>query len=83
MVSMAVTGLTGQTWSAFVVSELMTGRVKSSKVGLWAVTRPLEPTGSSDKVSGVVTGLLGQITGSWIETGHIDGSKSDSLTEIR
>ncbi len=38
MVSMAVTGLTGQTWSAFIVSGLMTGKFKGSKAGFWAVT---------------------------------------------
>ncbi len=42
-----------------MVSVFMTGRVKSSRAGLWAVTRLLECTGSSGKVSGVVTGLVG------------------------
>ncbi len=42
-----------------MVSVFMTGRVKSSRAGLWAVTRLPECTGSSGKVSGVVTGLVG------------------------
>lgn len=49
---MAVTGLTRQIWSVFLVSGLMTETVNCSKVGLWAVTRLLEPTGSSGKVFG-------------------------------
>ncbi len=34
--SMAVIGLTGQIWGAFIISEFMTGRVKSSRTGLEA-----------------------------------------------
>ncbi len=33
MASMAVIGLTGQIWGAFIISEFMTGRVKSSRTG--------------------------------------------------
>ncbi len=55
---------TGHTLSAFMVSELMPGRVKSSTAGPWAVTRLLEPKGSSGMVSGVVTGLVRQKTDS-------------------
>ncbi|XP_016414748.1 high affinity immunoglobulin gamma Fc receptor I-like [Sinocyclocheilus rhinocerous] len=36
----------GQTWSVFVVSGLMTDRVKRSTADLWGVTRLLEPSGS-------------------------------------
>ncbi len=57
----------------------MTGRVKSSKAGLWAVTRLLEPTRSSGKVFGVVTGLVGQKTDSCFEIGQTYGSTSDTM----
>ncbi len=43
---------TVETESAFMVSESMTNRVKSSTAGPWAVTRLLEPGESSGKVSG-------------------------------
>ncbi len=44
------------------------------------MTRLLEPTGSSVRVSGVVTGLRGQITGSWIAMGLTE--TSNTLLEI-
>ncbi len=47
-----------------MVSEFMTDRFKSSTAGPWAVTSLLEPPASSGKVSGVVTGLVGQKTDS-------------------
>ncbi len=60
-------------------SEFMTERVKSSTAGLWAVTGLLEPRESSGKVSGVVTGLMGQKTDSKIEMGQTNGSTSDTM----
>lgn len=84
MVSMAVAGLMGQTWGAFIVSELMTGRFKSSKAYLWAAIRLLEPTGSSGKVSGIMARLVWKITGSLLSMGQTGSSKLDfALTETR
>ncbi len=60
-------------------SKFMTERVKSSTAGLWAVTGLLEPRESLGKVSGVVTGLVGQNTDSQIEMGQTNGSTSDTL----
>ncbi len=44
--SMALIGLTGQIWGAFIVSEFMTGRVKSSRMAssnatVWKFTHNL------------------------------------------
>ncbi len=74
---MVVTELTWQTWDALIVSGLMTGGFKGSKMGLWVVTdRATNSVLASLRVVGLTESLMWD---SRIGTGHTDNSELNTL----